>query len=121
VTVAVATNCNPGSSYTTSMGFCLALAVRDLGMTIEEALQAATLGGAKALRREDLGRLAVGARADLVILEITERVPDGRRGGLVRHPPRARCAGPADQPRRLRHRLLLAGLPAAVSARRAQG
>jgi imidazolonepropionase len=69
VTVAVATNCNPGSSYTTSMGFCLALAVRDLRMTIEEALQAATLGGAKALRRDDLGRLAVGARADLVILD----------------------------------------------------
>jgi imidazolonepropionase len=68
-TVAIATNCNPGSSYTSSMGFCLALAVRDLRMTIEEALQAATLGGARALRRDDLGRLAVGARADLVILD----------------------------------------------------
>src|SRR5256885_4225268 len=44
--VAIATNCNPGSSYTTSMSFCLALAVRDMHMTVEEALQAATVGGA---------------------------------------------------------------------------
>jgi imidazolonepropionase len=67
-TVAIATNCNPGSSYTTSMSFCIALAVRDLHMTAEEALAAATLGGAKALRRSDVGRLAPGARADAVIL-----------------------------------------------------
>jgi imidazolonepropionase len=51
------------------MGFCIALAVRDAGMTTEEALQAATLGGAKALRRADLGRLAPGARADAVVLD----------------------------------------------------
>ena len=69
VEVAIATNCNPGSSYTTSMTFCMALAVREMGMTIEEALQAATLGGARALRRDDLGRLAPGARADAVVLE----------------------------------------------------
>src|SRR5215211_2634396 len=68
-TVAVATNCNPGSSYTTSMPFCIALAVRELGMTIEEALAAATLGGARALRRDDLGRLGPGARADVAVLE----------------------------------------------------
>ena len=68
-TVALATNCNPGSSYTTSIGFCIALAVREMRMTAEEALQAATLGGAKALRRADLGRLAPGARADVVILD----------------------------------------------------
>jgi imidazolonepropionase len=66
--VAVATNCNPGSSYTTSMGFCLALAVRDMKMTAEEALAAATSGGAKALRRTDVGHLAPGARADVAIL-----------------------------------------------------
>ena len=66
---AIATNCNPGSSYTTSMSFCLALAVRDLRMTMEEALQAATLGGARALRRDDLGRLAPGSRADAVLLD----------------------------------------------------
>jgi imidazolonepropionase len=69
VSVAIATNCNPGSSYTTSMSFCIALAVRDMRMTAEEALQAATLGGAKALQREDLGRLSRGARADAVVLD----------------------------------------------------
>jgi imidazolonepropionase len=69
VAVAIATNTNPGSSYTTSMPFCIALAVRELGMTIDEALLAATLGGALALRRGDLGHLAPGARADAVVLE----------------------------------------------------
>ena len=67
--VAIATNCNPGSSYTTSMSFCIALAVRDLRMTPEEALLAATRGGARALRRDDVGRLAPGARADAAILD----------------------------------------------------
>jgi imidazolonepropionase len=69
VAVAIATNCNPGSSYTTSMGFCIALAVRDLRMTPEEALLAATTGGARALQRDDVGRLTPGARADAVILD----------------------------------------------------
>ncbi len=68
-TVALATNCNPGSSYTTSMSFVIALAVRDLGMTATEALTAATRGGATALRRDDVGRLGPGSRADLVILD----------------------------------------------------
>lgn len=68
-TVAIATNCNPGSSNTTSMSFCIALAVRDLGMTPEEALRAATVGGAAALRRADVGRLSPGARADAVVLD----------------------------------------------------
>jgi imidazolonepropionase len=67
-TVALATNCNPGSSYTTSMSFCIALAVREMGMTAEEALSAATLGGAMALQRSDVGVLTPGSRADLVIL-----------------------------------------------------
>jgi imidazolonepropionase len=66
--VALATNCNPGSSYTTSMSLCIALAVREMRMTVEEALHAATLGGANALRRTDRGRLAPGARADAVVL-----------------------------------------------------
>ena len=69
VTVAIATNCNPGSSYTTSMAFCIALAVRDMRMTAGEALAAATLGGARALRRTDIGHLAPGARADAVLLD----------------------------------------------------
>ena len=68
-TVALATNCNPGSSYTTSMAFCIALAVRDLHLTIEEAVAAATVGGARALRRDDIGRVAPGLRADLVVLD----------------------------------------------------
>jgi imidazolonepropionase len=68
-TVALATNCNPGSSYTTSMSFVIALAVRDLHMTATEALTAATLGGARALRRDDVGRIAVGSAADLAVLD----------------------------------------------------
>jgi imidazolonepropionase len=68
VNVALATNCNPGSSYTTSMSFCIALAVRDLRMTTAEALFAATRGGAAALRRDDVGRLSPGTRSDAVIL-----------------------------------------------------
>ena len=68
-TVALATDCNPGSSYTTSMPFCIALAVREMGMTTEEAVWAATAGGARALRRTDIGHLGVGARADLILLD----------------------------------------------------
>ena len=77
VAVAIATNTNPGSSYTTSMAFCIALAVRDMGMTIDEALAAATIGGARALRRDDIGHLAPGARADAAILDApVARAPD---------------------------------------------
>jgi imidazolonepropionase len=68
-TVALATDCNPGSSYTTSMPFCIALAVREMRMTPAEALWAATVGGARALRRDDIGHLSVGARADLTVLD----------------------------------------------------
>ena len=68
-TVALATNCNPGSSYTTSMAFCIALAVRDLHLTIDEAVQAATLGGAAALRRDDVGRLAPGSAGHAMVLD----------------------------------------------------
>lgn len=69
VTVALATDCNPGSSYTTSMSFCIAVAVRDMHFTPEQALWSATMGGAKALQREDVGMLAVGKAADFVILD----------------------------------------------------
>jgi imidazolonepropionase len=69
VTVALATNCNPGSSYTTSMSFCIALAVRDLHMTADEALWSATAGGAAALRAEHVGHLGIGAAADFAVLD----------------------------------------------------
>ena len=69
VTVALATDCNPGSSFTSSMPFCIALAVREMRMTTEEAVWAATAGGARALRRDDVGHLGVGARADLILLD----------------------------------------------------
>ena len=68
-TVALATDCNPGSSFTSSMAFCIALAVRDMRMTTQEAVWAATAGGARALRRTDVGHLGVGARADLILLD----------------------------------------------------
>ena len=68
VTVSLATDCNPGSSYTSSMPFCIALAVRDMGMTPREALWSATMGGAASLRRDDIGRLTVGAQAHYAVL-----------------------------------------------------
>ncbi len=68
-TVALASNANPGSSYTTSMPLCVALAVLQGGLSVDEAVRAATLGGAQALRRNDVGTLAVGARADVQVLD----------------------------------------------------
>lgn len=74
VTVALASDCNPGSCFTSSLPFCIALAVREMGMTPGEAVWAATAGGAAALGRSDVGRLAVGSVADLVVLD----APDHR-------------------------------------------
>ncbi|MDQ4117859.1 MAG: imidazolonepropionase [Actinomycetota bacterium] len=68
-TLALASNANPGSSYTTSMPLCVALAVLQGGLSVEEAVRAATLGGARALRRTDVGTLAVGARGDVQVLD----------------------------------------------------
>jgi len=68
-TVAIATDCNPGSCFTSSMALCIALAVREMRMTTEQAVWAATAGGARALRRADVGHLGAGARADLVMLD----------------------------------------------------
>jgi imidazolonepropionase len=67
--IALATNCNPGSSYTTSMAFCVAIAVLQMGLTIEQAVHAATRGAALSVGREDVGVLRVGARADLQVLD----------------------------------------------------
>jgi imidazolonepropionase len=69
VTVAIATDCNPGSCFTSSMPLCIALAVREMRLTTQEAVWAATAGGARALRRTDVGHLGAGARADLVLLD----------------------------------------------------
>ena len=73
VRVAIASNCNPGSSYTTSLSFCIALAVRDMGMTIDEAVAAVTTGGAVALDRTDVGRLVPGGSAHATILAAPSR------------------------------------------------
>ncbi|MGE9695853.1 imidazolonepropionase [Streptomyces sp. CH6] len=81
-TVALSTDCNPGSSYTSSMPFCLALAVRDMGMTPDEALWSATAGGARALRRTDVGTLTPGARADLLLLDAPSHVHFAYRPGV---------------------------------------
>ena len=69
VSVAIATDCNPGTCYSSSMPFMIALAVREMRMSPVEAGEAATRGGAKALRRSDIGRIEVGAKADLCVLE----------------------------------------------------
>jgi imidazolonepropionase len=82
VNVALATDCNPGSSYTTSMPFCIALAIREMGFSPEQALWSATMGGAKALRRTDVGSLAVGQSADLVILNAPSYLHLGYRPGV---------------------------------------
>ncbi|MER6757889.1 imidazolonepropionase [Micromonospora echinofusca] len=82
VTVALATDCNPGSSYTSSMPFCVALAVREMRMTPAEAVWAATAGGARALRRDDIGRLGVGARADLIVLDAPSHLHLAYRPGV---------------------------------------
>ncbi|MFG2488386.1 imidazolonepropionase [Streptomyces virginiae] len=81
-TVALSTDCNPGSSYTSSMPFCIALAVRDMRMTPDEALWSATAGGARALRRDDIGLLAPGARADLALLDAPSHVHLAYRPGV---------------------------------------
>ncbi|HWG64783.1 MAG TPA: imidazolonepropionase [Streptosporangiaceae bacterium] len=81
-TVALATDCNPGSCFTSSMPLCIALAVREMWMTTQEALWAATAGGARALRRSDVGYLGVGARADLVLLDAPSHVYLAYRPGV---------------------------------------
>jgi imidazolonepropionase len=84
--IALASNCNPGSSYTTSMPFCVAVAVLQMGLTIDEAVWAATRGGARALGRDTgvdaVGALRVGGRADLQVLEAPSVVHLAYRPGV---------------------------------------
>jgi imidazolonepropionase len=80
--VAIATDCNPGSSYTTDMPFCIAVAIREMHFTPEQALFAATAGGAKALRRSDVGVAKIGAKADLVLLDAPSYLHLGYRPGV---------------------------------------
>ena len=82
VTVALATDCNPGTSFTTSMPFVIALACRELAMTPVEALRAATTGGAAALGQSDVGHLRVGASADLVVLDAPSHAHLAYRPGV---------------------------------------
>ena len=81
-TVAIATDCNPGSGFSTAMPLAIALAVREMRMTPAEAVRAATVGGAKALRRNDIGWLGVGARADLVVLDAPSYIHLAYRPGV---------------------------------------
>jgi imidazolonepropionase len=81
-TVALASDCNPGSSYTTSMPFAIAIAVREMGMSPEEAVHAATVGGALALRRSDVGRLRPGSRADIQVLDAPSYIHLAYRPGV---------------------------------------
>ena len=82
VTVAIASDCNPGSSYTTSMPLMIALAVREMGMTPSEAVWAATAGGAASLQRDDIGVIAPGRRADLIGLDAPSHVHLAYRPGV---------------------------------------
>jgi imidazolonepropionase len=82
VTVALATDCNPGTCYSSAMPFVIALAVREMRMTPAEALWAATAGGARALRRDDVGVLRIGARADLAVLDAPSHLHLAYRPGV---------------------------------------
>ena len=82
VSVALASDCNPGSCFTSSIPLCIALAVREMGMTPAEALHATTAGGAAALDRDDVGRLVPGRTADLVLLDAPTHVHLAYRPGV---------------------------------------
>lgn len=82
VRIAIASDCNPGTSFTSSMAFCIALAVREMGLTPTEALHAATQGGAWSLQRTDVGHLRIGARADLVLLNAPSHLHLAYRPGV---------------------------------------
>jgi imidazolonepropionase len=82
VTVALASDCNPGSCYTSSMPLCVALAVREMRMTPSQAVWSATAGGARALDRDDVGVLAPGKRAHLTVLDAPSHLHLAYRPGV---------------------------------------
>ncbi len=82
VKVAIASDCNPGSCFTSSLPLCIALAVREMGMTPAEAVHAATYRGAQALGLDDVGALVPGRRADLMVLDAPTHVHLAYRPGV---------------------------------------
>ena len=80
--LAIASNCNPGTSYTSSMSFCVGTAVLQMRLSLDEAIRAATRGGALALRRSDVGHLGIGARADLHVLDAPAAIHLAYRPGM---------------------------------------
>ena len=82
ITLAIASDCNPGSSYSTSMSFMIAIAVRDMYFSPEQALWSATRGGAQALRRDDVGQLAVGSKANFLFLKSSTYIHLAYRPGV---------------------------------------
>ncbi|RLK61129.1 imidazolonepropionase [Actinokineospora cianjurensis] len=98
-TIALATNCNPGSSYTSSMAYCIATAVLQMRLSVPEAVRAATLGGAQALRRTDVGVLRPGARADLHLLDAPSATHLAYRPGVPLTWAVWRSGAPARPPR----------------------
>jgi imidazolonepropionase len=82
VTVALATDCNPGTNFSSSMPFVIALAVCEMGMTPAQAIWSATAGGAKALRRDDIGVLKAGALAHITVLDAPSYVHLAYRAGV---------------------------------------
>ncbi|MGO1193217.1 MAG: imidazolonepropionase [Nesterenkonia sp.] len=83
VEIALASNCNPGTSYTSSMNFNVSTAVLQMHLTLAEALRAATLGGAVALRAADtVGSIEVGKRADLHLLNAPSAIHLAYRPGM---------------------------------------
>jgi len=91
VSIALASDCNPGTCYSSSIPFVLALAVREMGLTPAEALRAATVGSAKSLWRNDIGTIRAGNLADLTVLDAPSYLHLSYRAGV----PIARALGPA--------------------------
>ena len=82
VSIALASDCNPGTCYSSSIPFMIALAVREMGLTPAQALYAATVGAARSLRRSDIGRIVAGGRADLAVIEAPSHLHLAYRPGV---------------------------------------